>query len=200
MGAVQMLTPTEVNKEVWSTALSYLMFLKRKRKGDVKARGCADGRPQREYISKDESSSPTVSFYALMASCLMDAIDDREVVTCDIPGAFLQADWPVDKDCFLKFENVTYSFGTITDTTYPATEEAVITLLDSVKRGNDNSNNKAAAGGDDDAAIVAAHEIEYISNDDDYYFDEESTDEEESVNRIRAIRFLGAARSKIFRN
>jgi hypothetical protein len=106
MGAVQMLTPTEVNKEVWSTALSYLMFLKRKRNGDVKARGCADGRPQREYISKDESSSPTVSIYALMASCLMDAIDDRKVVTCDIPGAFLQADWPADKDCFLKFENV----------------------------------------------------------------------------------------------
>jgi hypothetical protein len=45
-----------------------------------------------------------------------------------------------------------YSLGTITDATYPATEEAVITLLDSVKRGNDNSNNKAAAaaGGDDD--------------------------------------------------
>jgi hypothetical protein len=36
----------------------------------------------------------------------MDAIDDRKVVTCDIPGAFLQADWPADQDCFLKFENV----------------------------------------------------------------------------------------------
>jgi hypothetical protein len=36
----------------------------------------------------------------------MDAIDDRKVVTCDIPGAFLQADWPVDQDCYLKFENV----------------------------------------------------------------------------------------------
>jgi hypothetical protein len=91
-----MLTPTEVNKEVWSTALSYLMFLKRKRNGDVKARGCADGRPQREYIFEDKSSSPTVSIYALMASCLMDAIDDRKVVTFDIPGAFLQADWPAD--------------------------------------------------------------------------------------------------------
>jgi NurA-like 5'-3' nuclease len=75
-----------------------------------------------------------------------------------------------------------YSFGTITDATYPATEEAVITLLDSVKRGNDNSNNKAAAaaGGEDDAAIVAAHEIEYIS-DGDGYSDEESAYEEESV-------------------
>jgi hypothetical protein len=43
MGAVQMLKPNEVNKDVWCKALSYLMFLKRKRDGTVKARGCADG-------------------------------------------------------------------------------------------------------------------------------------------------------------
>jgi hypothetical protein len=36
----------------------------------------------------------------------MDAIDGRKVVTCDIPGAFLQADWPADQDCFLKFKGV----------------------------------------------------------------------------------------------
>jgi hypothetical protein len=90
MDAVQMLKPNEVNKDVWCKALSYLMFLKRKRDGSVKARGCANGRPQCEYISKDDSNSPTVSIYALMASCLMDAIDERKVVTCDIPGAFLQ--------------------------------------------------------------------------------------------------------------
>jgi hypothetical protein len=69
MDAVRMLKPSEVNKDVWSDALSYLMFLKRKRDSTVKARGCADGQPQREYISKDESSSPTVSIYTLMASC-----------------------------------------------------------------------------------------------------------------------------------
>jgi hypothetical protein len=90
MGAVRMLEPNEVNNDVWCDALSYLMFLKRKRDGTVKARGCADGRPQCEYISKDDSSSPTVSIYALMSSCLMDAIDEQKVVTCDIPGAFLQ--------------------------------------------------------------------------------------------------------------
>jgi hypothetical protein len=72
-----------------------------------------------------------------------------------------------------------YSLGTITDATYPATEEAVITLLDSVKRGNDNSNNKAATGGAGDDAVIAAHDIEYIYDDD--YSDEESTDEEDSV-------------------
>jgi hypothetical protein len=90
MGAVKMLKPSEINKNIRYEALNYLMFLKRKRCGKIKARGCADGRPQREYISKDESSSPTVSIYALMTSCLMDAIEGRKVATCDIPGAFLQ--------------------------------------------------------------------------------------------------------------
>jgi hypothetical protein len=72
-----MLKPSEVNKNVRYKALNYLMFLK-KRCGKIKARGCANGRPQREYISKDESSSPTVSIYALMISCLMDAIEGRK--------------------------------------------------------------------------------------------------------------------------
>jgi hypothetical protein len=67
------------------------------------------GRPQREYISKDESNSPTMSIYALMTSCLMDAIEGRKVATCDIPGALLQADWPADSDCYQKFEGAMVS-------------------------------------------------------------------------------------------
>jgi hypothetical protein len=63
MGAVRMLKPSELSKIIRCEALNYLMFLKRKRCGKIKARGCADRRPQREYISKDESSSPTVSIY-----------------------------------------------------------------------------------------------------------------------------------------
>ena len=56
----------------------------------MKGRGCADGRPQHEYISKEESLSPTVSIYTLFGSCVIDALDERSVITIDIPGAFLQ--------------------------------------------------------------------------------------------------------------
>ena len=101
---VRMLPKKEVTKEVWKKSLAYLMFLKRKRCGKIKARGCADGRPQREYITKEESSSPTVSIYALFASCVIDAIESRAVITCDIPGAFLQADYPEGEDCYIRFE------------------------------------------------------------------------------------------------
>ena len=79
--------------DIRKQALGYLMFLKRKRSGKMKGRGCADGRPQQEYITKEESSSPTVSLYAIMGSCLMYAIDGRKVITVDIPGAFLQGAW-----------------------------------------------------------------------------------------------------------
>ena len=60
MDAVDMLDKSRVTSDVYANALSYLMFLKRNRTTAVKARGCADGRLQREFILKDESSSLTV--------------------------------------------------------------------------------------------------------------------------------------------
>ena len=83
--------------DIQKHALGNLMFLKRKENGKMKGRGCADGCPQRDYITKEESSSPPVSLYALMESCVMDALDDRKVITVDIPGAFLQGEWPQGK-------------------------------------------------------------------------------------------------------
>ena len=44
--------------------------------------------------------------YVLFISCAMDAMEGRQVVTCDIPSAFLQANWPEDNDCYLKFEGL----------------------------------------------------------------------------------------------
>jgi hypothetical protein len=92
MDAVHMINSKEIDKALSIDALAYLMFLKRKRTGKIKARGCADGRPQREYIGKEESSSPTVSLYSLMLTACIDSIENRKVVTADIPGAFLQSD------------------------------------------------------------------------------------------------------------
>jgi hypothetical protein len=110
MGAVRILKPSEVDRNNRYEAFNYLMFLKRKRCGKIKAQGCADRRPQRECISKDESSSTTLSIHALlMTKCLMDAIEGRKVATCDIPGAFLQANWPADQDCYLKFQGAMVS-------------------------------------------------------------------------------------------
>ena len=72
----------------------------------MKERGCADGRPQQEYVTKEESSSPTVSLYSLMGSCLKDAMDGR-VITVNIPGAFLQGNWSQDDHPgYIMFEGI----------------------------------------------------------------------------------------------
>ena len=73
-------------------ALRYLMFLKMKRSGKIKGRGCTDGRKQRVYKTKEETSSPTISTEALFLTCIVDAMEGRDVATLDIPGAFMQAD------------------------------------------------------------------------------------------------------------
>jgi hypothetical protein len=68
------------------------MFLKEKRSGAIKGRGCADGRSQRDHMTKQETSSPTVATESLILSCVIDAIEGRDIATCDIPGAFMQSD------------------------------------------------------------------------------------------------------------
>ena len=99
-----MVKSKEIDKALSIDAPAYLMFLKRKRTEKIKAWGCADGKPQHEYIGKEESSSPTISLYSLMLTACIDSIENRKVVTADIPGAFLQSDWPKDRPQYLKFQ------------------------------------------------------------------------------------------------
>uniref|UniRef100_A0A7S2W0X4 Reverse transcriptase Ty1/copia-type domain-containing protein n=1 Tax=Eucampia antarctica TaxID=49252 RepID=A0A7S2W0X4_9STRA len=81
------------------------MFLKKKRSGIIKGRGCADGRKQRLYLNKDDVSAPTVATEALLITCLVDALEGRDVATVDIPGAFMQADIERD-DIHMKLEGI----------------------------------------------------------------------------------------------
>ena len=53
--------PTILSRAEKVKALSSLMFLKEKRSGKVKGRACVNGSPQRAYISKEDTSSPTVA-------------------------------------------------------------------------------------------------------------------------------------------
>ena len=74
-------------------ALGYLMFLKKKRCGKIKGRGCADGRKQRAYITKEESTSPTISTEAVFLTAVVDTWEHRKVAVLDVPGAFMPWIW-----------------------------------------------------------------------------------------------------------
>jgi len=93
---------SDMTRQQRQQALRYLMYLKQKRCGRIKARGCADGRKQRLYKTKDETSSPTVSTEALFLTSAINAHERRKVVTIDIPGAFMQCD--IDELIFVKLE------------------------------------------------------------------------------------------------
>ena len=73
-------------------SLPSINLIKEKRDGKIKGRSVADGRKQHKMFLKDEITSPTVSTDALLMTLIVDAMEEREVGTADVPGAYLQAD------------------------------------------------------------------------------------------------------------
>ena len=70
--------------------LEYHMLLKEKKNGDIKERTVARGNKQGDFISNEDSSSPTVSTEAVLLSCIIDAEEERGVAVIDIPNVFIQ--------------------------------------------------------------------------------------------------------------
>jgi hypothetical protein len=92
---------SKLSKVQKRASLNYLMFMSKKRCGNIKARGCADGRKQRETTTKEESPPPVV-IESAMLSATIDAMEERDVATVDIPGYFMQAD--IDEVVHVRFE------------------------------------------------------------------------------------------------
>ena len=68
--------PQDLSYEQQRRSLEYLMFMKLKiDEVTSKGRVCADGRKQRDWLSKEDTSSPTVSTEGLMISCMIDAME-----------------------------------------------------------------------------------------------------------------------------
>jgi hypothetical protein len=50
----------------------------------------AGGNKQRDYISKEDASLPTVATEAVLLSCIIDAKEASDVTVIDSPNAFIQ--------------------------------------------------------------------------------------------------------------
>ncbi len=74
------------------------MFLKQKRTGAIKGRTVAGGNKQRDFISKEDASSPTVATESVLLTCIIDAEERRDVAVVDIPNAFIQTRIEDEKD------------------------------------------------------------------------------------------------------
>ena len=88
----------ELTHEQRQTVLESHMFLKEKRTGKIKGRTVAGGNKQRDYISKEDASSPTVATESVLLSCIIDAQEGRDVAVVDIPNAFIQTRIEQEKD------------------------------------------------------------------------------------------------------
>jgi hypothetical protein len=80
----------ELSQVQRQTVFDSHMFLKQKRDGNIKGRSVAGGNKQRDYISKEDASSPTVATESVLLSCIIDAEEERDVAVVDIPNAFVQ--------------------------------------------------------------------------------------------------------------
>jgi hypothetical protein len=87
-------TPKSIAKMTQIKAQQALMFLGEKRDGTVKGRMVYNGKPTREWLSREDSASPTAALESIMLTAVIDAHEERDVMTCNIPNAFIQALMP----------------------------------------------------------------------------------------------------------
>jgi hypothetical protein len=71
-------------------AMEALMFLTEKRDKTIKGRLVYNGKPTPEWLSRENSASPTASLESIFLTAIIDAKEVRDVMTADVPNAFIQ--------------------------------------------------------------------------------------------------------------
>jgi hypothetical protein len=71
-----------------------LMFLTEKRDKSVKGRMVYNRKPTSKWLSGEEAASPTAALESILTTGVIKAKEERDVMTCDIPNAFIQAYLP----------------------------------------------------------------------------------------------------------
>ena len=84
----------ELTRREQKRAQEGLMLLTRKKSGDIKGRLVYNGKGTRSWISREDKSSPTVLNESLMLTCAVDAYEKRDIMSLDIPNAYIQAAVP----------------------------------------------------------------------------------------------------------
>ncbi len=80
----------EILPEKKKAILESHIFVKKKRLGEVKASKVTGGNKQHDFIDKEDASSPMVTQGSVILTCMIDAKENQDVATIDIPNAFIQ--------------------------------------------------------------------------------------------------------------
>ena len=89
---VSTLTSSEKKK-----AQQAMMLLTEKKDGTIKGRCVYNGKPTREWLDKEDAASPTVATESIMLTATNDAKERRDIMTADVPNAFIQTKLPEGK-------------------------------------------------------------------------------------------------------
>ena len=57
-----------------------------------------NGKPTRQYLDREDTASPTVALESIMLTTIVDANEERDVMTVDLPNAFIQTELPEMKE------------------------------------------------------------------------------------------------------
>jgi hypothetical protein len=68
-----------------------LMFLTEKRDKSLKGRMVYIGKPTMEWLLREDVASPTAALESILITGVIEAKEERDVMTCNIPSAFIQA-------------------------------------------------------------------------------------------------------------
>jgi hypothetical protein len=121
----------ELSKSQRQTVLKSHMLLKLKQDGKIKGRTVAGGNKQRDYISKEDASPPTVATESVLLSCIIDAEEHRDVAVVDIPNAFVHTRVENEKDmAFIKIR------GILVDILVEISPQAYKSYVSQDKKGN----------------------------------------------------------------
>jgi hypothetical protein len=88
---VKDMTPLEHKR-----AMESLPFLVKKRNGKIKARTCANGSIEQEYIDREDATSPRAATGAILITGVIDAKKQGDVMTNDVPNLLVQTPIPQD--------------------------------------------------------------------------------------------------------
>jgi hypothetical protein len=124
------MTPDEKCK-----AVDALMFLGEKRDKTIKGQMVYNGKATREWLSREDSTSPTAALESIMLTAIVDAKEGRDVMTSDIPIAFIQTKLPNvehgEERVIMKITGVLVDFPNEDVSPYSATITSIANRLQS---------------------------------------------------------------------
>ena len=95
-------TPVNVknlsNRERRKAQVAIMLLTQKTMSKEIKGRMVFNGKPTREWLSREDTSSPTASLEAIFLTATIDAKEERDVMTMDIPNAFIQTEIPQPKN------------------------------------------------------------------------------------------------------